>query len=112
MTSKRQAVTNRRNAQLSTGPNTPAGKAVSRWNALRHGLRAELVVLPDENVEDYSAFRQALVGELQPGGETEAILADRIISTAWRIQRLGPVEAGLFVRNHYDALAEGRWMKA
>jgi len=101
ITTDRQLAANRQNALLSTGPTTPAGKAVSRWNALRHGLRAELVVLPDENLEDYGAFRQALVGELQPGGEMEAILADRIISTAWRLQRLGRVEAGLFFA-YYD----------
>ena len=27
----------------------PAGKAVFRWNALRHGLRAETILLPDEH---------------------------------------------------------------
>jgi hypothetical protein len=42
MTSDRQHVANRRNAQRSTGPRSAAGKSASRRNALRHGLSARL----------------------------------------------------------------------
>lgn len=101
MTSDSQITANRHNAQLSTGPRTPAGRDASRWNALRHGLRAELAVLPDEDPADYDAFQQALVDELQPAGELEAILVGRIVSLAWRLGRAGRVEAGLFRRNHF-----------
>lgn len=38
MTSQRKFNTNRRNAQRSTGPKTPAGKASSASNAKVHGL--------------------------------------------------------------------------
>ena len=106
MVSRRQAGANRRNAQVSTGPKTPAGKAVSRWNALRHGLRAEAVLLPDEESDEHRAFVEALVGELRPAGEMEAVLVDRIVTSAWRLRRVARVEAGLFVRNHYDLLVE------
>jgi hypothetical protein len=49
MTSYRQADANRRNALKSTGPNTEAGKDISRRNAIRHGLTAEtvIVILPN-----------------------------------------------------------------
>jgi hypothetical protein len=47
MTTAKQTAANRPNAQRSTGPRTPAGKAASSRNALRHGLRApEQVRLP------------------------------------------------------------------
>src|SRR4051812_45965864 len=39
---------NRRNAANSTGPRSEEGKARARLNALKHGLRAELVALPNE----------------------------------------------------------------
>ena len=38
MTSERQLATNRQNALNSTGPRTPAGRAISSLNATRHGL--------------------------------------------------------------------------
>ena len=45
MTSQRQKAANQANARRSTGPQTPEGKAVTRLNALRHGLLARDVVL-------------------------------------------------------------------
>ncbi len=40
---------NRRNAKLSSGPRTPEGKRRSSQNAVTHGLRAETLVLLDED---------------------------------------------------------------
>jgi hypothetical protein len=42
MASPAQIAANRRNATRSTGPRSAAGKARSRGNALKHGLRAPL----------------------------------------------------------------------
>ncbi len=51
MTSKAKIVANRRNAQHSTGPRTPPGKARVRGNALRHGLAAVVVRDPAVTAE-------------------------------------------------------------
>ena len=45
MASAAQTIANRLNAQKSTGPRTPEGKAVVSQNAVKHGLLAEQVVL-------------------------------------------------------------------
>jgi hypothetical protein len=45
VTSDKQTQANRRNAQKSTGPKTPEGKAAVRHNALKHGLLAERVLV-------------------------------------------------------------------
>lgn len=97
MTSKRQEAANRRNALRSTGPNTPQGKENAKMNALRHGLRAETLVLPDEDPAEFDRFQQALIDELAPGGELEAVLVERIIVLAWRLRRVGQIEARVFV---------------
>lgn len=50
MTSERASRANRRNAQASTGPRTPAGKARSGQNARKHGL-SRLDPNPDAETE-------------------------------------------------------------
>src|SRR5581483_10830012 len=49
MSTLRQIEANRRNSQLSTGPRTPEGKAVSRFNALKSGVNAKAQVIPGED---------------------------------------------------------------
>ena len=44
--SEKQHQANRQNAQHSTGPNTPEGKAAVRLNALTYGLRTRGLILP------------------------------------------------------------------
>jgi hypothetical protein len=49
MTSTKQIEANRRNALASTGPRTQEGKAIVARNAVKHGLTAQSVLLPDEH---------------------------------------------------------------
>ena len=57
---------NRLNAQRSTGPRTPAGKARVAQNAIRHGILCDQAVLPTEDRRQFEVFRDALVGDLAP----------------------------------------------
>src|SRR5215217_9151486 len=106
MSSARKAAANRQNALKSTGPKTPDGKAAVRLNALRHGLLSREVLLPGEDEEALRELGERLRAELQPVGELENLLVDRITSLLWRLRRLGRVEAGIFAWQHYGALAE------
>jgi hypothetical protein len=47
--SSRRIGANKQNAKKSTGPRTEQGKAVSRLNALQHGILSGELVLPGEN---------------------------------------------------------------
>ena len=96
MTSEKKAQANRRNALKSTGPKTPEGKAAVRLNALKHGLLSQEMLLPGEDEEALRELGQDLRDELQPVGELENLLVERIIASYWRLRRLGRVEAGIF----------------
>ena len=97
MTTPARIEANRSNAQLSTGPRTDEGKAVSRLNALRHGLRAQEPLLPGEKYEEYEALLVALRAELQPTELTEALLVHRIASRIWRLARVVRMETGILL---------------
>ena len=106
MTSDKKAQANRRNARKSTGPKTPEGKNASRLNALRHGLLSKDILLPGEDGEALRELAEGLRAEVQPVGELESILVDRITSLLWRLRRLERVEAGIFAWELYGELAE------
>ena len=93
MTTPAQIAANRRNAQRSTGPKTRRGKATAARNALRHGLLATDITLPDEDAAAFAAFRSALTTECAPHGPLEALLVDRVTACAWRLRRVVRVEA-------------------
>jgi hypothetical protein len=104
MTSEKKAEANRRNALKSTGPKTPEGKDAVRLNALKHGLLSQAVLLPGEDEKALRELGQSLRAELQPVGELESLLVDRIIASYWRLRRLGRVEAGIFAWELYGEL--------
>src|SRR5215210_6475950 len=105
MTSEKKAEANRRNALKSTGPKTPEGKDAVRLNALKHGLLSQEILLPGEDEEALMELGERLRDELQPVGELEGMLVDRIIAAYWRLRRLGRVEAGIFAWELYGELA-------
>ena len=96
MASQEQIDANRANAQHSTGPKTPEGKAASRLNALKHGLTARHAVITGEDTEDFEQMLQALLDHLQPVGPVETLLVQQIVMASWRLARLRNLETGLF----------------
>jgi len=87
MSTKAQIKANQQNAQKSTGPQTDEGKAVVSLNAVKHGLFAAEAVITGENPADYELYHDNFLAELLPVGMIESMLAERIVSLAWRLRR-------------------------
>jgi hypothetical protein len=85
-TSPAKVAANRRNAQKSTGPRTPEGKARSRWNAVQHGLLAKRLLAPEATDGDaWTHLLQSLREDWHPEGTLEEILLERIAMGYWRL---------------------------
>ena len=105
MTSIKQTEANRRNAQKSTGPRTPEGKAAVRLNALRHGLCARTAVLPAENAEEFHQLCADLETEWLPQGRTEQYLLEQMAVAQWKAARACNMEYNIY---DLGALTESR----
>jgi hypothetical protein len=96
VTSK-QLAANRRNAQRSTGPRTPNGKARSRWNALKHGVLAKAVIpeplQPYESRQEFDRLLATLRDEFAPQSAVEEMLLETIATCYWRLARIVRAEA-------------------
>lgn len=90
-----------REAAPATAPGQLApetGKAISRRNALRHGLTANPAVLPIEDATKYYNLLQDLTTAIQPRGPLEASLVDRIATSLFRLNRTVEVERSVAAR--------------
>jgi hypothetical protein len=94
--SARQLAANRRNAQKSTGPRTPAGRETVSLNAVKHGLCGNFGLLPGEDAIAYAARCRALIAELAPATPTEFNLAQTIANDLWRLDRASAIEINMF----------------
>jgi len=106
VTSERQIEANRQNAQRSTGPRTPEGKAKVAMNALKHGLTADRIVLANEDPEEFDAFRSAMLAALDPQDAVDEVLAERVVVNAWRLRRVPMLEAALHAGERQKLLIE------
>ncbi|MBV8831391.1 MAG: hypothetical protein JO108_19440 [Acidobacteriaceae bacterium] len=91
-----RASVNRANAQLSTGPTTPAGKATSSLNALKTGLTGRTVLLPGDDAARYTEHCSQFTALHQPVGPQEAALVQSLADTEWRLGRIPALEIALF----------------
>jgi hypothetical protein len=102
MASKRQIEANRRNAQKSTGPKSPEGKAVSSMNALKTGLHARSEVLPSESPAQYQELIARYYADHKPATALACQYVDEIIYCTWNLRRLRRVESELYDFVHGD----------
>jgi len=93
---EKQFAANRQNAQKSTGPRTPEGRAAVRLNGVKHGLTAETIVLKGESEADFTNMLESFEAEHAPTTPTEEALVVQLALANWRLRRLYHQEAGFY----------------
>ena len=88
VTADRRREINRENARKSTGPRTDEGKARSRGNALRHGLRAEALALPHEDPAAVLERSYAWNDHYQPGSPAAQHLVNQCVQATLLADRV------------------------
>src|SRR5215471_9311297 len=84
-TSSRRAAAGLENSRRSTGPKNTER---TRFNALKHGLRAKSPILPGEDPEALRARHEAFNASIAPQDEVERLLVDRLVRISWRLDRI------------------------
>ena len=110
--SSKQIAANRRNAQKSTGPKTPDGRAVSKMNAVKHGILSKQVLVRGLNIKENSRELEELYErfwqQYSPVGPVEEMLVDQIVTTHWRLRRALRAESGEIALS----VDQGKWQRS
>jgi len=96
MPTQAQLNANRLNAQKSTGPTSPEGKAASSLNALKSGIDAWSHIIPGEDPAELEALTAQFLLHFHPSDPNQLALVDTLISTEWIQRRLRRIEAQLW----------------
>lgn len=83
---------NRANAQKSTGPRTPEGKARSSMNAFRHGLSAKHLTLHPDDAAAYLGHHREAILAYRPVGREEENLVGNLADATWLISSANALE--------------------
>jgi len=117
MATEKQIHANRENAQHSTGPVTPEGRAKSSHNAVKTGLTGQTVLLKTDDVAVYNQHLERFQKQFAPATDQEKDLVQDLADTEWRLLRIIPLEskilalgrvelAGLFADQEDPAVRE------
>ncbi|HEY3453680.1 MAG TPA: hypothetical protein VGK64_03700 [Bryobacteraceae bacterium] len=93
---------NQRNALLSSGPKTTAGKAKSSLNAVKTGLTGRTVLLPTDDAAAYERHIAAFERELRPVGPQESALVHSLAAIAWRLDRIPALEMSIYAQGRAE----------
>jgi hypothetical protein len=92
MATPAQITANRLNAQHSTGPRTPEGKARSAANSLKAGYHSSTLVIPDEMRAEFDEYRRALLKMTAPANVIEEDHFRRLLLHGWNLRRVQDAE--------------------
>jgi hypothetical protein len=76
------------------GPRTAIGKERSKRNAVKYGIFAKEVLLPNEQKTEFGALLEGLRNDRLPQGTLENLLVEKLASLFWRYKRMLGAERG------------------
>jgi hypothetical protein len=78
---------NCKNSQKATGPNTAAGKAAAKYNAVKHGLLTKALLFEnDEEKAEFQNFAAKLERDSKPGDILQEMLLEDIAVSWWKLR--------------------------
>src|SRR4051812_29484998 len=83
---ERRAI-NRQNSKASTGPTSDRGKKQVSQNALKHGMRAETIALPNEDPSVVQARADEWNTACQPANPMEQYLVEQAVKSSLSLDR-------------------------
>jgi hypothetical protein len=104
MASQKQTEANRLNAQKSTGPRSPEGKAASSMNALKSGIDAKSQIIRGEKAANLETLNTDYYDRYHPTAPEQRMLVDTLIDAEWLLRRFRVVEAQLWEQGAQFAL--------
>jgi len=114
VTTKNQIEANKQNSLVSTGPATSEGKAIVAQNAVKHGIfTKDLIITTGDGKEDAQEYRELLDGliiSLNPVGQMECLLVEKISVDYWRLRRVLRFESGS-IRKQLDTAINDYYCK-
>ena len=74
----------------------PAGRQRSRFNAVKHNLSGQNLILLESERVAYNRMATSMLNDLNPKTEPERQIAQKIIDTNFRLNRLTAIESNMF----------------
>ena len=93
MATPAQIAASHANGQLSKGPTSAEGKAVSSRNALKLGISAQSMIIPGEDPAELDHLTAEYEEHFLPVGPVEAALVQTIVRAQWMQRRCDRIEA-------------------
>jgi hypothetical protein len=94
------------NAQHSTGPRSPEGKAVSSRNALKLGLYSQSDILSGEDPAEFDQLLHDFEAEYRPAGPIQTAAVHDLVRAIWLVRRCNRIEAQFINLRHADLTPE------
>jgi hypothetical protein len=103
MATGKQILANRKNAKLG-GVKTEKGKAISRFNAFKHGILSDAITEYDKEI--FNSLHKRLIKENKPKTAIEEIVVERIALSYLRLMRVARVEKEYILSLLYPTIKE------